>query len=551
MEVSVIGSSQVNLTKVNDTGFCNYSRSLNAKIWRLKNSNSKGCNFVRNRGLSFPSRSETGCSLRASASVQTEALVSEKASEMATTRPIDGVKLYVGLPLDTVSASNTLNHARAIAAGLKALKLLGVDGVQLPLWWGIAEQEAAGKYNWSGYRSVVEMIQNLNLELHISLNFHAPDEEYAVSLPQWINRIGESDPSIFFTNRSGQQYKNCLSLAVDDLPVLDGKTPLEVYKCFFENFKSEFSPFFGSTIKSLSIGLGPDGELRYPSNNHPSQTNSHLSAGEFQCYDKHMLLNLKNHAESHSNPLWGLGGPHDAPTHDQSPLSGNFFAEHGGSWETPYGDFFLSWYSGELERHGDQILSLAASTFSDSPVTLAGKLPLEHAWSNLRSHPSELTSGFYNTANRDGYDDIVDIFARNSCRMILPGMELSDEDFSGECRSGPGSLFDQIVSSCGRRGVGVSGQNLSPPPSSSLAGGGFRRIKENLLSENGVVDLFMYQRMGAYFFSPEHFPAFTQFVRSLNQAAAAEQSSDDLPVEGAVSISSAVSGMNLQMQATV
>lgn len=160
---------------------------------------------------------------------------------------IDGVKLYVGLPLDTVSRCNTINHARAIAAGLKALKLLGVDGVELPVWWGIAENEAMGKYNWSGYLAMVEMVEKLGLKLHISLCFHA-SEEAKIPLPEWVSRLGESEPSIYFTDRTGQQYKDCLSLAADDLPVLDGKTPLEVYQDFFENFKSSFSPFMGSSI---------------------------------------------------------------------------------------------------------------------------------------------------------------------------------------------------------------------------------------------------------------------------------------------------------------
>lgn len=159
----------------------------------------------------------------------------------------NGVKLYVGLPLDTVSSCNTISHARAIAAGLKALKLLGVDGVELPLWWGIVENEAMGKYDWTRYLEIVEMVQKLDLELHVSLCFHA-SEDAQISLPQWVSRIGDSESSIYFKDRSGEQYKNCLSLSVDDLPVLDGKTPLQVYKDFFDNFKSTFSPFMGSTI---------------------------------------------------------------------------------------------------------------------------------------------------------------------------------------------------------------------------------------------------------------------------------------------------------------
>lgn len=172
---------------------------------------------------------------------------------------IEGTKLFVGLPLDTVSSCNTINHSRAIAAGLKALKLLGVDGVELPVWWGVAENEARGKYNWSSYLSIVEMVKSLDLELHVSLCFHA-SEDQKLPLPQWVSRIGESNPSIFFTDRSGHRYKDCLSLGVDELPVLDGKTPLQVYKEFLESFKSSFAPFMGSTITVRSHLLSSSGK---------------------------------------------------------------------------------------------------------------------------------------------------------------------------------------------------------------------------------------------------------------------------------------------------
>ncbi|EYU43891.1 hypothetical protein MIMGU_mgv1a0251151mg, partial [Erythranthe guttata] len=248
MEISVIGSSQVNVGRIIDVGYCSFSRNSNIKLFNSRNyNNSKACssNLGRNQTLVCPSRSTVGFCLKASASAQNQAVVSEESSNI--TEPIESTKLYVGLPLDTISKSNKINHARAIAAGLKALKLLGVEGVELPLYWGIVENEAMGEYNWTGYLAIIEIVQKLGLKLHLSVCFHA-SEEAKVSLPQWVSRIGESEPSIYFTDRSGGRYKDCLSLGADDVPVLDGKTPLEVYASFFENLKSSLSPFMGSTI---------------------------------------------------------------------------------------------------------------------------------------------------------------------------------------------------------------------------------------------------------------------------------------------------------------
>ncbi|XP_051127799.1 inactive beta-amylase 9-like [Andrographis paniculata] len=541
MEASLIGSSQVIPGGINDTSLCTSGRNLafiTCNLKKKKNSNDLNLsnNVVRRERLVWSSESAAGFSVRASASAQTHPAVSASASKNKRIKPINGVELYVGLPLDTVSQCNTINHARAIAAGLKALKLLGVHGVELPIWWGVAENEAVGKFDWTAYLGVAEIVRKLDMNLHVSLGFHAC-REHKIELPQWVSRIGESNPSIYFADQSGQPYKDCLSLSVDDLPVLDGKTPLEVYGNFFKNFKSAFAPFFGSTITGVSVGLGPDGELRYPSTKNRTQS----GAGEFQCYDKHMLGKLKRYAELNGNPLWGLAGPHDALSYDQSPISGGFFAENGGSWATPYGDFFLTWYSSQLAIHGDRILSLAASIFYDVPTALSGRVPFMHSWYNTRSHPSELTAGYYNTVDRNGYDAIAEIFARNSCTMIIPGVELSNNDVPGDNRANPEALIEQITTSCKKHGVEVSVEN-SPMPGAST---GFEQTRKNLIDKNEAVNTFTYQRMGAYFFSPEHFPAFTQFVRSLTQPG---RSPDDAPAENEENPGS-LSGKNIHMQA--
>ncbi|KAG7581520.1 Glycoside hydrolase family 14 [Arabidopsis suecica] len=87
-----------------------------------------------------------------------------------------------------------------------------------------------------------------------------------------------------------------------------------------------------------------------------------------------------------------------------------------------------------------------------------------------------------------------------------------DEYQSPKSLSSPESLLAHIKTCCKKHGVVVSGQNSSEP---NL--GGFERITENLKDENAAINLFTYQRMGALFFSPDHFHAFTEFVRKLNQ----------------------------------
>ncbi|KAK6913815.1 Glycoside hydrolase, family 14 [Dillenia turbinata] len=530
MEVSMIGSStscsssSANKIVRSELGFCD----LNPRI--LPTKNKLFFDWKKHRC------SKAGIRLMLKTSIRSEAANSETVRPCSgRPRSASGVKLFVGFPLDAVSDGKTINNSRAIAAGIKALKLLGLEGVELPIWWGVVEKEAMGCYEWSGYRALVEMVAKVGLKLHVSLCFHATKQP-RIPLPEWVMQIGETQPAIFFKDRSGRQYKDCISLAVDDLPVLNGKSPIRVYQQFCESFNSTFSDFMGSTIMDVSMSLGPNGELRYPS--YPAKSSQILSVGEFQCYDENMLAILKQHAEASGNPYWGLSGPHDAPNYDQSPMASNFFREHGGSWETPYGNFFLSWYSSQLISHGDHLLSLASSVFSNTSVTLSGKIPLMHSWYKTRSHPSELVAGIYNTINRDGYEAIAEMFARNSCKMIVPGLDLSDEPQPQESLSSPELLLAQIKQACRKHGVEFCGQNtlVSGDPR------GLEQIKKNLVNDNEGLNSFTFQRMGAEFFSPLYFPTFTKLVTTLDQP---ELGSDDL--EGAESFRS-MRSLNLGLQ---
>lgn len=266
----------------------------------------------------------------------------------------------------------------------------------------------------------------------------------------------------------------------------------------------------------------------------PAKKTEGGGVGEFQCYDKHMLNQLQKNADECGNHYWGFCGPHDAPRYDESPDAGNFFKDNGGSWETPYGDFFLTWYSNQLLSHGERLLSMASSVFGSSPVTLSGKIPVAHTWYKTRAHSSEQTAGYHNTDKRDGYDAVADIFGRNSCRMILSGMEVAHDTQQ--------ALLDQIKKACQKHNVCVAGENSS-------ISGEFTKIKDNI-SESSKVVSFTYQRMGATFFSPENWPRFTEFVRSIRQP---ELHSDDVATggEGSIALRTTVladNSSNRQMQ---
>uniref|UniRef100_A0A0C9QM63 Beta-amylase n=1 Tax=Wollemia nobilis TaxID=56998 RepID=A0A0C9QM63_9CONI len=457
---------------------------------------------------------------------------------------------YVMLPADTVSGSNTVNRCKAIQAGLLALKALGVDGVVMQVWWGIVEGDAPTKYDWSAYLTLVNLIQAAGLKVQASMCFHGckyKKNKPAIGLPSWVLKVGENDPNIFFTDRAGNRYRDCLSLAVDNLPLFDGRSPLKMFSDVLKNFRETFSDFIGDTIVEVSVGLGPDGELRYPS--FPEDTWKFPGVGEFQCYDKYMLANLLQHSQEKGHSEWGLSGPHDAPSYCQWPHEGGFFVDNGGAWDSPYGQFFLSWYSAQLLAHGDRMLSLAASIFKKDKVIIGGKLPVIHWWYKTKSHAAELTSGFYNVEGRDGYDAFVEMFAKNASLISLPNMDVSDMDYPSEAKCSPQSVLLQIRRASQKYGVPVAGENSFPCGDNAA----FKRILDNVHLGNTpqipVLTSFTFKSMGQSLYSPENWRLFVNFYRNIDQYASVFDENDlPLNAEEAASCSFSNSKHHQQQQ---
>lgn len=223
------------------------------------------------------------------------------------------------------------------------------------------------------------------------------------------------------------------------------------------------------------MSLGPNGELKYPSYPPGSDgAGGYGGAGEFQCYDRHMLARLKRHAVAAGQPLWGLSGPHDAPRYGESPESSTFFRSPGGSWETAYGGFFLSWYAGELLAHGDRVLAAARRVFDGEPVELSAKVP-------LRGRARGGHRGLHG-----GYGPVAEMFARRGCTVIASGMDGS---------AAAAAVLAQVKAACAEHGARLAGERV--------ARRGARRRRRpgawgGLLADERIRPChFIYQRMGA------------------------------------------------------
>lgn len=134
--------------------------------------------------------------------------------------------------MGVITNDNVLEDKDKLESQLKELKAAGVDGVMVDIWWGIIESKGPRQYDWSAYRSLFELIQQYELKLQAIMSFHQcggnVGDVVNIPIPKWVLEIGETNPDIFYTNRSGNRNKEYLTIGVDHKPLFYGRTAIEV-----------------------------------------------------------------------------------------------------------------------------------------------------------------------------------------------------------------------------------------------------------------------------------------------------------------------------------
>ncbi|XP_065878031.1 beta-amylase 8 [Euphorbia lathyris] len=371
------------------------------------------------------------------------------------------VPVYVMLATGFVNNFCQLVDPQGLRQELSQMKSLDVDGVIVECWWGIVEAWSPQKYVWSGYREVFNMIREFKLKLQVVMAFHefgGSDSGVAlISLPHWVLEIGKENPDIFFTDREGRRNTECLSWGIDKERVLKGRTGVEVYFDFMRSFRMEFDDLFTEDIISaIEIGLGAAGELRYPSFSERMGWR-YPGIGEFQCYDKYLQQSLRKAAKLRGHSFWARG-PDNAGHYNSRPHETGFFCERG-DYDSYYGLFFLNWYSQTLIEHADNVLSLASLAFEDVKINI--KVPAVYWWYRSASHAAELTAGYHNPTNHDGYSPVFEALKKHSVtiKFVCSGSQVSDHEVD-EALADPEGLSWQVLNSAWDRGLAVAGVNV-------------------------------------------------------------------------------------------
>lgn len=435
------------------------------------------------------------------------------------------VPVYVLLPLGAINMKCEVVDPDGLMKQLRVLKSINVDGVMVDCWWGIVEAHVPQEYNWKGYKKLFQMVRELKLKLQVVISFHEcggnVGDDVRIPLPHWVAEIGRSNPDIFFTDRSGRRNPECLSWGIDKERVLRGRTALEVYFDYMRSFRVEFDEFFvDGVISMIEIGLGPCGELRYPSN--PVKHGwRYPGVGEFQCYDRYMLKSLTKAAEARGHSFWARG-PENAGSYNSRPHETGFFC-NGGDYDGYYGRFFLNWYSQVLINHGDRVLSLAKFAFEGTFIT--AKLPGIHWWYKTASHAAELTTGFYNPSNRDGYAAIMEMLKKHGVALNFTVSQIGFSDphmDTSEALGDPDGLAWQVMNAAWDSCIPITSENGIP----CLDKVSYNHILEKAKPLNDPdgrhYSAFTYFRLAPLLMEPHNIMEFERFVKRMHGEAVLE-----------------------------
>lgn len=408
------------------------------------------------------------------------------------------VEVFVMMPLDLVSMDGQLQEDQlpAIWAALATSK---ADGFMVDVWWGITEPEPK-KYNFAPYRRLIDEAKSRGFKVQIVSSFHQCSGNVGdacnIPLPEFVRSL----PDIWYKDAEGKETKEYISLFADAVPLADQRTPLKMYGDWFKAFRKEFKKELkGEPIVEIMVGLGPCGEMRYPS--YPLDRWSFSGIGAFQSFDIHALKSLRTAAQNET-----FMPPH--VNYNDFPQDTSFFSlNHPSNYVSSTGHFFLDWYSAALKQHGTDVISIAQKIFKK--VRLAAKISGIHWWYQSPSHAAEVTAGYYNTNFHNAYLEIAQVLKNAGAEVFdFTCLEMRDSEQPEDAHSGPEELVRQSQAAAEAAGLHFAGENALQRYDQS-AYDQMLVYKENLFA-------LTYLRMTEALMQPENLQRFRCFVFAMH-----------------------------------
>ena len=205
------------------------------------------------------------------------------------------------------------------------LRDAGVKGVMLDVWWGITEPSPKN-YRWSGYETLFGIMRNKGLKIIPVFSFHkcggSVGDYVNIPIPSFVWQ-GTNKPN--FIDAYGNKEDAYISFSYDNVKIgpNNERTALEMYNDWMTAFKAQFASYINDgSIIEIEVGVGPCGELRYPSYRTPPW--SYPGCGQFQCYDTEFVKKFQQDAQRAGHSEWNAP-PGDAGDYNVRPGGSSFW----------------------------------------------------------------------------------------------------------------------------------------------------------------------------------------------------------------------------------
>ncbi|MCM3789158.1 family 14 glycosylhydrolase [Domibacillus indicus] len=357
-------------------------------------------------------------------------------------------KLYVMAPLTEIT------DWEAFEEKLKTMKENGVYALTTDIWWGMVEGKGDNQFDWSYYEKYAQAVQASGLKWVPIMSTHQcggnVGDDCNYPIPSWLWKK-DSVENMAFKSESGYLNKEALA------PWWEGtaKQYEEFYRAFARQFADE-----EELIVKIYLSGGPAGELRYPSYQFADgwewpergQLQAYTEGAEkdYQDYLKTKYKNVKK-----LNAAWGTA--YKSWAEIDPPANGDAFFESGDAYKPGYGQEFMSWYQGALEKHMENISKAAHKQFDrtfDVPIGI--KISGIHWKMNdpEMPHAAEYSTGYYQ------YGRLLDHVKKADLALTFTCLEMDDNNAQvPPYYSAPKTLVAQIATLANERGISLNGEN--------------------------------------------------------------------------------------------